>query len=325
MNGQVLFLIALVGVVGGSPAIEKEFHRIVNSNDCLRSCMTPVRESNLELAIFKRANYSDYLMNVDRICEIISTARSCIDACGVQSNPFALESMKQICAPNTRQAVKLLEQCMIEEGANVHNECRQQCGDFELMNEEIRVRSTAMKPEEHSKSTELMKAANDACSVLKCHARCSASQFNERCGRVANGQLAGDMVQKLIEDVLTAQRVDLESHGLVEAMAQNTQPACNYLYNPRALFEQTAQPKMMSPIEQRSEPHAESNLLEVLKRNAQKQLTYTLGQLNAQVFEKQLEVLDKQERNLDREYDKINMDIARRMQQKQPFFFRPMF
>lgn len=65
--------------------------------------MQPVRESNVELSIFKRVNYSDYLLNLDQICTIITDARHCIDACGIQSNPFALISMNAICSKKSRR------------------------------------------------------------------------------------------------------------------------------------------------------------------------------------------------------------------------------
>jgi hypothetical protein len=322
MNGSALLFVLLVAAASATPAIERQFKRIVESNGCLSACMAPVQQSGLELTIFKRANYSDHLLRIDEICSLIGEARECIDRCGIPSNPFALESMKQLCAPKQREAVKVVEECLVAEGNAVHDMCRHQCNDFEAINERIRLETATLKPEDAKAAEVLVKESNDACTVLKCHARCSVGAFNERCGMLANGQLAGDLIRSLVEDVLHAHRADLEAHGLVEAMQKNSQPACNHFVDPLALFDASKDAAVEEPKKE------QSNAVETMKDTAQRKLSFTLGQMSAQLMAKQMEVLEKQERNLDQEFEKTNWELARRLQkfQQQPaVFYRPMF
>jgi len=328
----VLLLAAVCLAIGAfaNPAIEKEFHRVVDSNQCLKSCMLPVQQSNVELSVFKRSNFTDYLLNLDSICQLIGTARECIDACGIASNPFALRSMIAVCSAEVRTDVQSLSECLNNEGASVHGECVEACGDFEGLNEQIRLRTTAMKPEDKAAAAELMRMSNDACRVQKCEARCQESLLNERCVGVENGQRAGALLRSLVERVLQAQRLDLEQHGLLDAMAENTAPQCNFLYTPEALFNpikdlmsQRAQHKATSPAGDKKE--GEFNLLAALKRDAERKISYTAGQLHVQVLEKQLDVLAKQSRNLDREFEKTNFEIARLFQKQSQPVYQQMF
>ena len=95
--------VALVTCVAANPAVEHAFRRYVNSNECLRACMRPVQKSERDIAIFKQSNYADYLRNLDQICATIGTARACVDACGINSNPFALPSVTLICNDGARR------------------------------------------------------------------------------------------------------------------------------------------------------------------------------------------------------------------------------
>ncbi|KAI6207243.1 hypothetical protein M3Y99_01855300 [Aphelenchoides fujianensis] len=311
MNGSALLFVLLVAAASATPAIERQFKRIVESNGCLSACMAPVQQSGLELTIFKRANYSDHLLRIDEICSLIGEARGCIDRCGIPSNP--------------EKPSEWSRSAWWPKGNAVHDMCRRQCNDFEAINERIRLETATLKPEDAKAAELLVKESNDACTVLKCHARCSVGAFNERCGMLANGQLAGDLIRSLVEDVLHAHRADLEAHGLVEAMQKNSQPACNHFVDPLALFDSA---KDVAVVE---EPKKEQpNAVETVKDTAQRKLSFTLGQMSAQLMAKQMEVLEKQERNLDQEFEKTNWELARRLQkfqqQQQPaVFYRPMF
>jgi hypothetical protein len=111
-NYLILLLVCFIQYATANPAIEaqRQFHQVVNSNQCLKECMTPVQASNIELSVFKRANYSDYFLKLDQICDIITTARHCIDSCQVNSNPFALISMNAICSEKSRQGNQSLNE-----------------------------------------------------------------------------------------------------------------------------------------------------------------------------------------------------------------------
>jgi len=238
----------------------------------------------MEMSIFKRSNFSDYLLNLDRLCELICDARKCIDACGTpHSNPFALTSMNIVCSPEARNvAFQLTSGCLAAFGAQINDQCIQHCGDYEAMNDQIRVATSTIKPGDRDAISVLSKQTNDACSVYKCSARCEADLLNQQCGRPA-----GDLLKKLVTGVLDAHRADLESHQLVQIMTQSSPPECHYLIRSSELF----------GLESKENP---------------------IQTLKLKVLEKQLKVLNKQERNLDREFEQLNLS---QLLQKPRFFY----
>jgi hypothetical protein len=303
-----------------NPAIEREFHRIVNSDDCLKECMKPVQESDLELSIFKRANYSDYLLNLDRICDVITTARRCVDGCKIKSNPFALISMNSICSEKSRQEAKLLEPCLRSAGPQVHEQCVQACGDYEGLNEQLRLTTSTLKPEDETSAQLAIKQTNENCVVMKCSARCAVDNFNRQCERLENGQPAGQLIQTIVERVLGTHLMDLQVFGLMEAMQKNTQPECNYLYAPDVLFNPVRDQISQQMI--RSKQPEESPVVRVPVQQQPQQ--DAPNELYVKILKKQLRVLDKQLEILNKQEQKMADDIYL---QKAPRFYAndPMF
>jgi len=298
--------LALCAIVStANPAIEREFHRVVNSNQCLKECMSPVTESNLELSIFKRANYTDYLLKLDTICELITNARHCIDNCGIQSNPFALISMNSICSEKSRQDAKMLEPCLNQVGAQVHSQCVQICGDYEEINNQLHAATPTLNQEDKSAVQQFNSQTNDACSVLKCSARCSADQFNKQCGRLMNGLMAGDLIRDTVERVLSSHRMDLTVFGLMDAVKKTTQPECNYLFTPEVLFNprKDMMSQQMIRGSERVEPVVKTQPEEIPE---EQQLKRTENILQVRVLKKQLQVLGKQLELMEKQEHKID-------------------
>jgi hypothetical protein len=299
----VSFLVCAL-VVDANPAIEREFRRVVNSNQCLKGCMEPVQASNLELSIFKRSNYSDYLLQLDTICDLITSARHCIDRCGIQSNPFALISMNAICSEKSRQDAKLLEPCLTQVGAQINEQCAEICGDYEQLNNQLH--STPLNQDDKTEVAKFNSQLNGVCSVLKCSARCSTDQFNKQCGRLSNGLMAGDLIRDTVERVLSTHRMDLQVFGLMDAVKKSSQPECNYLFTPEVLFnaqkDMVSQQALRAPerveVEQpalQTQPEADTDDFS----RAQKQLQVRVLKKQLEVLNKQLEILDKQEHKMD--------------------------
>jgi len=267
--------------------------------------MQPVQESNLELSIFKRANYTDYLLKLDTICELITNARHCIDRCGIQSNPFALISMNSICGEKARQDAKLLEPCLNQVGSQINDQCVQICGDYERLNNQLH--STPINTEDKSAVQQFNVQTNNACSVLKCSARCSADQFNKQCGRLQNELMAGDLIRDTVERVLSTHRMDLTVFGLMDAVKKSSQPECNYLFTPEVLFNPLKD--MISQQMIRSSERVEIKNVQGTHPEAipdEQQIKRTENILQARVLKKQLQVLGKQLELLEKQEHKMD-------------------
>jgi len=297
----VAFFTCTLLVSHANPAIEREFHRVVNSNQCLKECMQPVQESQLELSIFKRSNYTDYLLKLDTICELITNARRCIDGCGIESNPFALISMNAICSEKSRQDAKLLEPCLIQVGAQVSRQCVQFCGDYEQLNDQIHTAASTMKPEDETATQQFNSQTNALCGVLKCSARCSADQLNKQCGRLTNGLMAGDLIRDMVERILSTHRMDLQVFGLLEAMKKSSQPQCNYLFTPEVLFNLRKDMISQQMIRKEMSSVAKVEAIPDDQQRTESQLQVRVLKKQLQVLNKQLEILDKQEHKMDSE------------------------
>jgi len=335
MQFLIVFALFCAFVVNANPAIEREFHRVVNSNDCLKECMRPVQESKLELSIFKKSNYSEYLLKLDTICELITNARHCIDSCGIKSNPFALISMNSICSEQSRQNQKLLEPCLIQSGAQVQEQCVQICGDYEELNNELHMAAPTLNHDDEAAVQKFNSQTNTACSVLKCSARCSADQFNKQCGQLSNGQMAGDLIRDTVERVLSTHRMDLQVFGLMDTVQKTTQPECSYLFTREVLFnpqkDMILQQTLRNPekVETtqgqivREQPEAIPEDQQIKRVQAQLQVRVFKKQL--QVLNKQLELLGKQEHNMEASHEmphfmQASHEIPRFMQAPPPHF-----
>jgi len=310
MQRKLLSLLALcVVAVGANPAVQVEFNRAVNANQCLRQCMEPVRQSNLELSIFKRANYSDYLLQLDQICDLITDARHCIDACGVHSNPFALISMNAICSKHNRKDAKVLEPCLRAVGTQVHEQCAQVCGDYEALNDRLHLDTSTLKPEDQSALESLNSQTNNACSVLKCASRCAVDNFNQQCGQLSNGALAGNLIRQIVERVLATHRMDLEVFGLLDTMKKTTQPECNYLHTPDVLFnplKDMISRQVIQEQQQKRVPVEEPVVVQTTTVEPERQVKLAASRLYVKILKKQLQVLDKQLEIMDKQEQKLD-------------------
>jgi len=298
--------------------------------------MIPVQQSNLELSIFKRSNYTDYILKLDTICELITNARHCINSCDIKSNPFALISMNSICSEKARQDAKLLEPCLVQVGSQINDQCVQICGDYEQLTNQLHT----SKPEDENAVQQFNAQTNNACSILKCSARCAADQFNKQCGRLMNGQMAGDLIRDTVERVLSTHRMDLQVFGLMETVKKTTQPECNYLFTPEVLF--NAHKDMISQqntpvVEQSQRTQAipqEQQIIPVVEQNQRtqaipedQQLKRVESQLQVRVLKKQLQVLNKQLELLGKQENKLEThnEMPRFMQSPPHFEVNDMF
>lgn len=196
--------------------------------------MDQATETDTELSILKTANISGFLLNLNNICNVISTARECIAGCNVDSNPFGLESMTTICSRESLEQAQSVKECLAAEGDSILNKCSEECGDYEKINDDVHRLTQAFKPELNRREdvSAVMAKIGNACQSLKCSDRCTVKEMSERCA----GEVAS-VVQSLIQRVLAAQRRDLERMRLVDTMAQSTPVQCSYMYIPEVMFD----------------------------------------------------------------------------------------
>jgi len=312
--------ILFVGLSAAHPVFQHHFNNIVNSNPCLKTCMDQATVDDVELSLLKTANISGYLLNIQSICSRISTAKQCIAGCGVNSNPFALESMTVICSQESLSEVESVSKCLSEQGDEIIDQCKSQCGDYDAINNKVHQLTERFKPEmnEPSKVTEIMARINDACGTLKCSDRCATKALSEQCTPLENGKDAGSVVKALIEKVLVAQRKDLERMRLVDAMAHAVPMQCNFMYMPEVMFSTTKDEQALSAIaetqksEQLQKLQSTQNQSPVAvagEADQKKELNLALSQFQAHLLKKQMHLLELQEHNLMRENQKLEMEL----------------
>jgi len=314
----LLAVIAFACPLSAHPVFQHHFNNIVNSNPCLKTCMDEATVDDVELSLLKTANISGYLLNIESICRVISTARSCIAGCGVDSNPFALESMTAVCSQQSLADVEVARQCLTEQGNEIVDQCRTQCGDYDEINDQVHKLTKSFRPElnEPEKVAEVMTKINDACGTLKCSDRCVTKTLSEQCSPLDKDDV-GSVVQRLIQRVLAAQRRDLDRMQLVDAMAQSVPIQCNFMYMPDVMFNGTKDELALAVIDEvhRSErihkdPHpARPATVPTGEGERKKALNLALSQFQAHLLKKQIHLLDIQERNLLRESQKLDMEL----------------
>jgi len=278
---------------------------------------------DIELSLLKTANISGYLLNINTICRTIANARSCIAGCGVDSNPFALESMTAICSQQSLADVEIASPCLAEQGNEIVDQCRTQCGDYDEINDQVHKLTKSFKPEmnQPEKVAEVMTRINDACGTLKCSDRCVTKTLSEQCPPVDAGKDdVGAVVRRLIQRVLQAQRRDLDRMQLVDAMAQSVPIQCNFMYMPEVMFNSTKDELSLAVID---EVHRNERMQQAQQQQTQvkamsvpagdsdkkKAINLALSQFQAHLLKKQIHLLDIQERNLLRESQKLDMEL----------------
>jgi len=306
------------------PAYEHHFKKIVKSNECLNKCMKIVQESENEISILKRANISGFLLDLDAICTTITNASDCMGGCvHGADNPFSLDSTKKICDEEVRKDVDLLRPCLAEKGALISKTCVDECGDYEKTNDEVHQMTLDMASNIHhaEKAAKVIEKTNEACKILKCSSRCSVQEYGEECKAIDNELDAGDIIQGLIERVLKAQRNDLERLNLVDTMANSVPVECNYIYMPEVMFNETKDELSQLVIEDmksviKTEGGKVSATTEVpdklhlIRHQAHHEISYSLGQLQNRLIQKQFFVLEEQERNLVKEAKKLDLELS---------------
>ncbi|KAI6199685.1 hypothetical protein M3Y96_00653100 [Aphelenchoides besseyi] len=300
------------------PAFQHHFHQAVREDNCLAKCMKIVQDSEVEVSILKRANISGFLLDIDTICDTIHNASECMAKCGHKENPFNLKTMEKICEEEARKDVELLTPCLIKEGNVVYKTCKDACGDYDSINNEVHEMTVAMSPNPHDakKANAVLEKVSGACKVLKCSARCSVNEFNDACDSLSNGKDAGDTIRLLIEQVLEAQREDLEQLGLTDTMAHTVAKECHYQYMPETFFNQTKDELSQLVIEEMRNSTAKPdtskiipNKIHLIRHQAHNEISYTLSQLNTRLIQKQFLILEEQERNLEKESKKLDLEL----------------
>jgi hypothetical protein len=321
-----MLLSTILALAATHPAFQHQFHNILDKQPCLKKCFDTVKNADTELSILKAANVSGYLLNLDNICNIISTSRECIAACGERSNPFTLRSMTELCKPEARQTAQSLLPCLAEEGDEIFDACKNSCGDYEAINGEVSSLTNAMRatPNDPSKVAEVLSKTNEACATLKCTNRCSVGLLSEQCqDALPDGRDVGAIVRSLIESVLIAQRQDLDAMHLTDTMAQTMPAQCNYMYIPDVMFNVTKDNMAIAAIDDSiRKEHNEKQRDEkglVVEKSAPGEIDLSLSQIQARVLRKQLQLLDLQEKNVMKEAQKLDMEMEL-LRQKQISF-----
>jgi hypothetical protein len=249
-------------------------------DDCSKECLNGVIQYGQELSILKHPDLSNYFNKLDEVCEVISTARKCLERCGASSNPFALESLNLVCQPKTQEKIDSIKQCLHYVDSNINEVCSKECSKEHIIDE------TDVKM-----SNPMIQKANGDCANFKCMARCNVEVVASQCGKGLGKEFQG-----LLQEVVDAQRKDLENLKLVEAMAKSSPPECNYLYDSTVLFGGKQQQQSSEEILTSADPKEDAKAL--------------LAQAQLQLLVKQIELADKQDHLIDRENAKIDMEMA---------------
>lgn len=308
MGAVGVILLAIVVLSTGAlpmPMFQAKLDSMIDGNPCVKQCMNRIVESKLELNIAKTVDYAFFFQHLDQICDLIDESRECVAQCGITSNPFGMKHITAACTPEAMRTTLVFLPCMKENGAAVLQECSK-CGPIEQINAEIADLTEKLKKDSSDRVS--LKAAllktNQACGVTKCYARCSREGFNAKCKDVA-GVEAGEFLKAFVETVLQATRSDLEEMQLLQVMAANTPPQCDYMYLPEMMFNVTADAEKVKELE----AHMPELPPEVQQRHQQQTIQEMLA-LQHEVFVRELAVLQKREKVLDKEELKLDLEIA---------------
>lgn len=227
----------------------------------------------------------------------------------------------------------MLESCLQSAGTQVHKECVQTCGDYEGLNDQLHLDTSTLKPEDQAAVESLSAQTNRACSVLKCSARCAVDKFNQQCGQLSNGMLAGNLIRETVERILATHRMDLQVFNLMETMKKTTQPECSYLHTADVLFNPVKDMIAQQVITQEQKRIAEQPVVVVEKGrlfqfkaitntsflvDPEQQIKLTANQLYVKILKKQLQVLDKQLQIMDKQKQKMGINELPRFMQNPP-------
>jgi len=301
----VILLAVVVQSIGALPMFQAKMDSMVDSNSCVKQCMNRIVESKLELNIAKTVDYAFFFQHLDEICDLVDESKVCVAQCGITSNPFEMKHMTAMCTPEAMRTALAFLPCMKEKGAEVLQDCTK-CGPIDQINTEIADLTEKLKKDSTDRVS--LKAAllktNQACGVTKCYARCSREGFTAKCKDVA-GVEAGEFLKAFVETALQATRSDLEDMQLLQVMAANTPPQCDYMYLPDMMFNVTADAEKVKELE----AHMPELPPEAQQRH-QQQTMQEMMTLQHELLVRELAVLQKRERVLDKEELKLDLEIA---------------
>jgi hypothetical protein len=301
MNKLIYFFIGILALLNccfGHPSYRKEFDKIINSNDCLKLCMSNLTTFDEEISLMKNPNLQRYFGKYDEICGIILSTRQCIDKCEIESNPFALESVNVICLPKIKEKVEKIRPCLNETKIDIYDACVGSCGaDYNSVNDQVHRLTQAIKEDElkdSSKVDPIMEKTNEACGIYKCATKCNIEVVKNECGK----EIASEL-QSILQQIFDAHFNDLKKLNLVEKMSKSVSPQCNYMYDPTAIF---------------GAENGSQNVPDILIPQD------VLSRLQFDLLIKQLKLAEKQEKLIERENEKLDMEIdliSQKFNQKQ--------
>jgi hypothetical protein len=267
-------------LISGLPATTRS---PAEPDDCSKECINGVIHYGQELSILKHSDLSNYFNKIDEVCEVITTARKCLEKCGATSNPFALESLNIVCQPETQEKIASIKQCLHYIDNNVNEICSKECSNDHIIDE------TDVTP----KMNPMLKKANGDCANFKCMARCNIEVVSQQCGRKKRKEF-----QSLLQQVVDTQKKDLENLKIMDAMTNEAPPECSYLYDPSVLF--GAKPSTA----------AEESTTPAAVRDPKEDAKALYAQAQLQLLLKQLELTEKQDQLIDRENAKLDMEMS---------------
>uniref|UniRef100_A0AC34GA33 Uncharacterized protein n=1 Tax=Panagrolaimus sp. ES5 TaxID=591445 RepID=A0AC34GA33_9BILA len=289
MNKLYIFLFgAIITLSSAHPAYRKEFDKIINSNDCLKTCMSNLTIFDEEISLMKNPNLQRYFGKINKICEIISFTRHCIDGCGIESNPFALESLNVICLAENREKVEKISEGLATKKVEIYPICAGYCGDYDAVFEEVHQltqKITENELKESSKVNPIIEKTNQACGIFKCFTQCNVDTVKNQCDKSA-----ADDLQTILQSVFDAQFRDLQKLNLVETMPKTVPSECNYMYDPTVIF---GSPQQVDPPQD------------------------ILPKLQLELLLKQLKLVDHQEELINRENQKMDLEMSFLSQKQQ--------
>uniref|UniRef100_A0AC34GSQ5 Uncharacterized protein n=1 Tax=Panagrolaimus sp. ES5 TaxID=591445 RepID=A0AC34GSQ5_9BILA len=300
----IFVIVAAIFVLGSAhPAYRKEFDKILESNGCLKTCMTNLTKFDEEVSLMKNPNLQRYFGKIDDICAIISSTRECIDKCEIQSNPFALESINVICLPEIKEKIDKINECLStkKETTDIYENCASKCGDYNVVNDEVhRLTQSINEAElkETSKVNPIMEKTNEACGIFKCVTKCNVETIKSECDKEI-----GNEVQEILQRIFNTHFNDLQKLNIVETMSKTIPPQCNYMWDPSAIFAASINEAPIADI---------SNPQELLGKV---QLELLLKQLK--LVDKQDDLINRENRKLDMEMDLLSQKLNHKQQQQQ--------
>uniref|UniRef100_A0A914YNL4 Chondroitin proteoglycan 4 domain-containing protein n=1 Tax=Panagrolaimus superbus TaxID=310955 RepID=A0A914YNL4_9BILA len=305
------FVFAAFFVLGfAHPAYRKEFDKILDSNGCLKSCMKNLTIFDEEISLMKNPNLQRYFGKIDDICAIISSTRECIDQCGIESNPFALESMNVICLPEIKEKIDKINDCLATKTKtiDIYQKCASKCGDYNVVNDQVHHLTQSINEaelKENEKVNPIMDKTNEACGIFKCATKCNVETIKFECDKEA-----GEEVQGILQQIFNTHFNDLQKLDIVEKMSKTIPPQCNYMWDPSAIFSVVSNEANSKIVEDLSNPQE------------------NLGKLQFELLLKQLKLVDKQDELINRENQKLDMEmdllsqkLNHKQQQQQPKSF----